>query len=191
MPLHKLSVRECAGGPHDVGLAAVQPESLISDGHRICDIRMKPRRLFWCSPATISLNETGPRKRKLRSAGSATCMPFRALRSRVGLAFSFAQRLRTHSGLPLVRAWNGRAWGCFLPANAVRSLPSQDCLVSTSGTSADDHAGKHFPKASSSFSGPLRRTFRRRTAQTMFRSFRRKPIHVLASAVMCKSGSPT
>jgi hypothetical protein len=53
------------------------------------------------------------------------------------------------------------------------------------------HAGKHFPKATSSLSGPCSRIVRRSNAQTTLFSFFKKPSHVFESAVTCKSGWPT
>jgi len=47
------------------------------------------------------------------------------------------------------------------------------------------------PNAVSNDSLPFTRTFRRTIAQTMLRSFRRKPSHVAASAVIAQSAVPT
>src|SRR5688572_14553233 len=52
------------------------------------------------------------------------------------------------------------------------------------------YCGKQYPNATSSFSGPSSRIFRRNNAHTMFFSFLRKPIHVCESAETCRSGWP-
>lgn len=53
------------------------------------------------------------------------------------------------------------------------------------------YAGKHFPNATSNFSGPASRIFRRSRAQTMLFSRFRNPSHVCESAVTCRSNLPT